>query len=132
MGEQNLILLVGDNEDFQNLYGMLAETVGFAVEPIYDGKEALQRLERGPIPTMLLLDSRLPHANGLEILQAARSKEQWSHVPIYLITADLRAAKNFNAFSPEGPHPDGVNEKGAESIRRLRELFAQYRESTKA
>ena len=130
MPQKNLIIIVEDNEDFQNLYGMVAETAGFEVEAIYDGEEALQRLEREPIPTILLLDSRLPHANGDEILLAARAHEKWSRVPIYLITADLRAAQRLKNFEPDAPHLDGVIEKGAESIRRLRELFEQFREKS--
>jgi DNA-binding response OmpR family regulator len=132
MAGKNLVLIVEDNEDFQNLYGMVAEAAGFAVEPIYDGEEALQRLEREPIPTMLLLDSRLPHANGDEILLAARAHEKWSRVPIYMITADLRGAQKLRTFVPDAPHADGVIEKGAESIHRLRELFEQYREKPPA
>jgi CheY-like chemotaxis protein len=128
MTSKNLVLIVEDNEDFQNLYGMLAETAGFAVEAIYDGGEALQRFEREPIPTLLLLDSRLPHASGDEILLAARAHEKWSRVPIYVITADLRGAQRLRTFAPDAPHADGVIEKGAESIRRLRELFEKYRE----
>jgi CheY-like chemotaxis protein len=128
MASKNLILIVEDNEDFQNLYGMLAEAAGFAVEAVYDGEEALQRLEREPIPTLLLLDSRLPHASGDEILLAARAHEKWSGVPIYVITADLRGAQRLRTFAPGAPHADGVIEKGAESIRMLRELFEKYRE----
>jgi len=123
---KNLIVIVEDNEDFQNLYGMVAESAGFEVEPVYDGREALERLEREPIPTILLLDTRLPHANGEEILLAARAHEKWAGVPIYIITADLRAAQRLKAFPPDAPHPDGVIEKGAESIHLLRELFAKY------
>ena len=130
MASKNLILIVEDNEDFQNLYGMLAEAAGFAVEAIYDGEEALQRLEREPIPTLLLLDSRLPHASGDEILLAARAHEKWFGVPIYVITADLRGAQRLRTFAPGAPHADGVIEKGAESIRRLRELFEQFREKS--
>ena len=128
MATKNLIVIVEDNEDFQNLYGMVAEKAGFTVEPIYDGEEALQRLQHEPIPTILLLDSRLPHANGDEILAAARAQEKWAHVPIYMITADLRGAQRLKTFAPDAPHADGVIEKGAESIHKLRELFEKYRE----
>ncbi len=128
MAGKNLIVIVEDNEDFQDLYGMIAEAAGFEVEPIYDGEEALQRLQREPIPTILLLDSRLPHASGDEILLAARAQEKWRHVPIYFITADLRAAQRLRTFKPDAPHADGVIEKGAEAIRMLRELFEQFGE----
>ena len=131
VAKKNLVLIVEDNEDFQNLYGMVADMAGYEVERIYDGKEALQRVEREPIPTIVLLDSRLPGLGGDEILQAARSKEKWSHVPIYMITADLRGAQRYRTFSPDIPHADGVIEKGADSIHKLRELFDEYRGKTK-
>ena len=128
MARKNLILIVEDNQDFQDLYGMIADMAGYEVERIYDGEEGLQRLERGPIPTFMLLDSHLPLVQGDDILLAARSKENWSRVPIYMITADIRGAQRLRALSPEAPHADGVIEKGAESIHALRELFEKYRE----
>ena len=126
MVKKFLVLIIEDNEDFQNLYGMVAEQAGFDVERIYDGREALERLERGPIPAIVLLDSRLPVAEGDEILKAARSKDKWLHVPIYILTADLRVSKKYKDFPPGAPQPDGVIEKGAESIHQLRKLFKQY------
>lgn len=129
MVNKNLVLIIEDNEDFQNLYGMVAEMAGFEVERIYDGGEALQRLEREPLPALVLLDTRLPIAQGDEILLAARSNEKWAHVLIYMITADLRGAQRLKNYLPNTPHADGVIEKGAESIHRLRELFAKLREN---
>jgi CheY-like chemotaxis protein len=127
MAHKNLVLIVEDNQDFQDLYGMVAERAGFEVERIYDGEEALQRLEREPIPSMLLLDTRLPRVGGPEILQAARSKGNWANVPIYLMTADLRAAQSLNTIPAEALQADGVLEKGADLIHKLRELFEKYR-----
>ena len=126
MVKKCLVLIIEDNEDFQNLYGMVAEQAGFDVERIFDGREALERLERDPIPTIVLLDSRLPVAEGDEILRAARLNEKWSHVPIYMLTADLRVSNKYRDFTPDAPRPDGVIEKGAESIHILRKLFKQY------
>jgi DNA-binding response OmpR family regulator len=124
----NLIIIVEDNEDFQDLYGMVAEKAGFEVEHIYDGGTALQRLEREPIPALMLLDSRLPVVQGDDLLRAARAKEKWAGVPIYMITADLRGAQKYKTSLPGEPRADGVVEKGAEAIHMLRQLFQQYRE----
>jgi CheY-like chemotaxis protein len=126
--KKSLVLIIEDNEDFQNLYGLVAEQAGFEAESIIDGAEALQRLEHGPLPTLILLDTHLPMVGGDEILQTARANKQWSAVPIYVLTADVRAAQAYRHFLPGAPHPDGVIEKGAESIHQLRELFAKYKE----
>jgi CheY-like chemotaxis protein len=133
MVKKCVVLIIEDNEDFQNLYGMVEEQSGFDVERALDGREALERLEKGePIPTIVLLDSRLPVADGDEILKAARANEMWSHVPIYMLTADLRVSKKYKDSLPDAPQPNGVIEKGAESIHQLRELFKQYEGKTDA
>jgi CheY-like chemotaxis protein len=128
MSGKNLLLIVDDNQDFQDLYGMVADLAGFNVEHILDGNDALKRLEREPIPSLVLLDSRLPGLGGTEVLRAARLNEKWEHVPIYMITADLRGAQNLKTLPSENPRVDGFIEKGASSIQRLRELFEKYRE----
>ncbi len=107
----------------------MATDAGFEVEHIYNGQEALQRLDQDPIPSLVLLDTRLPGADGDEIMLAARSKEKWAAVPIFMITADLSAAKRYRDFAPDVPHANGVIEKGTNSMSRLRELFEKYQEN---
>ncbi len=126
MPEKKLVLIIEDNEDFQDLYGMVAEKAGFAVERILDGGVALDRLESGSIPDLVLLDAHMPVAEGDEILAAIRSRQDWQRVPVYMLTADMRVAKKYSYFAPDTPQPDGVIEKGAESIQQLRDLFQQF------
>lgn len=130
MDKKCLVLIIEDNQDFQDLYGTTAEMAGYEVEHIYDGNDALERLEHEPIPTIILLDARLPSANGFEILQATRSKKGWSKVPIYILTADIRATQPFRTSIPQTVRADGIIEKGVEAISRLRELFARLRNET--
>ena len=127
MQEKRLVLIIEDNEDFQNLYGMVAEQAGFEVEGIFNGREAMERLERGPIPSLVLLDSILPGAEGDKILAVARSKDQWKSVPIYILTADTRVTRKYQEIAPGLPRPEGVIVKDAEAIRVLRELFNRYK-----
>ncbi len=127
MPEKKLVLIIEDNEDFQDLYGMVAEKAGFTAERILDGGVALDRLEAEPIPDLVLLDAHMPVAEGDEILAAIRAKEFWKQVPVYMLTADVRVAKKYSYFAPDSPQPDGVIEKGAESIQQLRELFEKYK-----
>jgi CheY-like chemotaxis protein len=127
MPNKQLVLIIEDNEDFQDLYGMVAEKAGFLVERILDGGVALDRLEQEPVPDLVLLDSILPVVQGEEILTAIRSKEAWEQVPVYMLTADMRIARKFSYDAPDSPQPDGVIEKGAESIQQLRELFQKIK-----
>ncbi len=127
MHPDNLVLLIEDNEDFQDLYGMLATAAGYIVESILDGQAALERLERPPIPSLVLLDSFLPSADGPTILAAARSRPEWQNVPIYMLTADFRVSSRYQNVGPGAPAPDGIIYKGHDSIPQLRALFARYK-----
>jgi CheY-like chemotaxis protein len=120
-----LVLIIEDNEDFQNLYGLVANQSGYEVEKIVDGQEALERLERGPLPTVVLLNTFLPNVGGDEILVAIRANKKWDDVPVFRLTADIRASQEIG-ISPDATKPDGIIEKGGESLRQLRELFARY------
>ena len=130
MALKNLVLIIDDNQDFQELFGIVARLAGFEVEAVYDGKEAIQRLECEPIPTLVLLDALLPLVAGAQVLQAARSNEKWARVPIYIVTADLRVIQSAASLAPNDALADGVIEKGAQAIQKLRELFEKYREKS--
>src|SRR5512142_2076021 len=99
MPKKKLVLIIEDNEDFQDLYGLVAEKAGFTVERILDGGVALDRLETSPIPDLVLLDAHMPVAEGDEILAAIRSEEGWQKVPVYMLTADMRVARKYSYFA---------------------------------
>jgi len=124
MPGNKLVLIVEDNNDFQHLYGIVAEGAGFTVERVYDGREALARLDRDPVPDIVFLDAFLPYLGGEEVLAAARKNPKWAEVPIYILTADVREAQRLRGFKPKSLLADGVIEKGGDSIAVLRVLLA--------
>jgi CheY-like chemotaxis protein len=129
MSRVPLALIVEDNEDFQDLYGIVAEGAGFTVERIYDGREALRRLDRDPVPDIVLLDSFLPYAGGEDVLVAARRNPRWADVPIYILTADVRVAERQGDFKHKALLATGVVEKGGDSIAILRVLLADLKKA---
>lgn len=75
-------------EDREQLAAVLAETLtreGFEVEVRLRGDEAIQRITEGPALLAVITDLRLPGADGLEVLQAARRRDP--QLPVFLITA---------------------------------------------
>jgi CheY-like chemotaxis protein len=127
MSGNQLVLIIEDNSDFQHLYGIVAEGAGFTVEQVYDGREALARLDRDPIPDIVFLDAFLPHVGGEDVLAAARKNPKWAKVPIYILTADVREAQRLRGIKPEALLANGVIEKGGDSIAVLRVLLADLR-----
>lgn len=75
-------------EDREQLAAMLAETLsreGYGVEVVYRGDEAVARIAHGPTLLAVITDLKLPGADGLEVLQAARRRDP--QLPVFLITA---------------------------------------------
>ncbi len=75
-------------EDRRSLAAMLAETLlreGFEVEVLHRGDEAVARVGREPPLLAVLTDLKLPGADGLEVLAAARRADPL--LPVFLITA---------------------------------------------
>jgi two-component system chemotaxis response regulator CheY len=96
------VLVVDDEPDVRELARAILEMAGFQViEEAADGNDALARfvdLAPPPVPTVVLLDNRMPGRSGLEVAQ-----EMLRHNPdqvIVLFSAHLdaeveEAAKNI-------------------------------------
>ena len=74
------VLVVDDEEDVRLLVRVVLEAAGLQViEDAVDGPSALRTVERldpPPVPTVIVLDNRMPGLSGLEVAQRLRE-----HVP---------------------------------------------------
>ena len=66
------------------LYGL-----GFEVSDVEDGREALDTLEDGEIPDLLITDSNMPRMNGLQLVREIRDRadRDLAFMPIIMLTA---------------------------------------------
>ena len=78
------VLLVEDKEGLRNVLRRTLEDEGYSVEECADGGEAVKRLSRRGY-LLVLTDLKLPGADGLQILKAARQAE--SAMPVIVMTA---------------------------------------------
>jgi two-component system, response regulator len=91
------ILLVEDNPDDEalTLHALETHKIGNQVEVARNGVEALDYLFRtGPhegteacLPTVVLLDLKLPKIDGLEVLRRIRADERTHLLPVVLLTS---------------------------------------------
>ena len=84
MGEK--ILIVEDNELNLKLFCDLLRAHGFEVEPVRDGREALERA-RAFAPDIIIMDIQMPHVSGLELIEQIKAEEALAPVPILAVTA---------------------------------------------
>src|SRR3977135_1353799 len=72
MSEATNILLVDDEPGMLRYIRTLLEVDDYKVETASTGEEALQRVEKGMVPDLVLLDVLMPGIDGLETLERLR------------------------------------------------------------
>jgi CheY-like chemotaxis protein len=82
-----LLLVVDDERDVCLGLGALLRARGYEVELAYDGRQVLERLEREPVPDLLLLDFAMPEFDGEQVLHRVRANPRLARLPILLATA---------------------------------------------
>ena len=53
-----------------------------------DGRDALNRLEFGLKPDVILLDLMMPVLNGFDVLQVLQSRPDWKKIPVVVVSAN--------------------------------------------
>ena len=81
------ILLIEDDTDVRDALADALRDAGLAVDVAVDGLAGLERLRVDPVPSLILLDLRLPRLGGEEFLRAMRNDEAYEHVPVITMTA---------------------------------------------
>jgi DNA-binding response OmpR family regulator len=93
------LLIVEDDVHMAYLLGYLAEKERFAVEHIADGREAVQRIDRGDAVDLVLLDVMLPYIDGFELLARLRAHAAWQQTPVIILTSRTREHDAVRALS---------------------------------
>ncbi len=86
MAQPPLILIVDDNLDAREMYGMYLEHEGFRWAEAIDGHEALlqTKVEK---PALILMDATMPRMDGWEAVRLLKADETTRHIPLIMLTA---------------------------------------------
>ena len=102
------ILLVEDNPDDieLTLRALKANNVTNEVRIVRDGAEALgcllpasRQADAEPLPTLVLLDLRLPKVDGLEVLRRMRGDLRTRLVPVVILTSSKEEQDVVKGYS---------------------------------
>lgn len=85
--DRPLVLLADDSMSVRRLAQHLLQTQGYRVATAADGLEALQLLEEGHIPTLLIADVEMPDMDGMELLRRVRADARFKQLPVVMLTA---------------------------------------------
>jgi len=85
--ERRHILVAEDERHIGRIIQMKLEQGPFEVTLAFDGKEALEALERDPAIRLVLLDLMMPQLSGLDVLAQMRQDARWREIPCVILTA---------------------------------------------
>ena len=80
------VLIVEDNELNLKLFTDLLRAHGFVVEPVRDGREALEKA-RAFKPGLIVMDIQLPHVSGLDLIEQIKADPVLKVIPVLAVTA---------------------------------------------
>lgn len=81
------ILTVDDSLSIRQMVRYTLQQAGFNVVEAQDGKEALTRLEGGPVD-LVVTDLNMPVMDGLELIRAVRALPKFKFVPVLMLTTE--------------------------------------------
>jgi CheY-like chemotaxis protein len=98
------ILLVEDDDDLRELYGYMLLAAGYKVSAVRNGLEAFAEIQVNR-PDVVVTDIAMPVLNGLDLIVAVRSNDEFADLPVVAITSlgedireQARAAGATNAI----------------------------------
>jgi len=84
------VLIVDDSLSVRNSLSQLMKDGGYRTVTARDGLEAVNLLE-SEVPDIVLTDLEMPRMNGLDLTSFIRKSEQWSPLPVVMITSRTMA-----------------------------------------
>jgi two-component system cell cycle response regulator DivK len=80
------ILVVEDNDLNRKLFCDVLQASGFAVEPVADGAEAIERA-KAFFPNLVIMDIQLQDISGLDLIAGLKRDAALRDIPVLAVTA---------------------------------------------
>ncbi len=81
------VLLVDDSKFFLNLLAPIVRAEGYRVTAAIDGKDALERLERGETFDVIVSDIEMTTIDGLALARSVRANPRWRDTTLIALTS---------------------------------------------
>jgi len=92
MSEDQRILIVDDREQNRYVLSRILGQAGYGCIELSTGAEALA--EAGSVPSLIILDVRLPDMSGYEVTRRIKQDPHTAHVPILQISASMDSSES--------------------------------------
>ena len=86
----HVVLVVEDDVDCLDALVDVLSYDGYRVQTACHGLDAIQKLEVGPRPDVILVDLMMPVMNGWQFLERLRADDRFRTIPVIVLSADGR------------------------------------------
>ncbi|MEE8597298.1 MAG: response regulator [bacterium] len=96
------IMIIEDENDFQEIYTRILKSRGYNLINAYDGDEAMQMLDDGNIPDLIILDMSMGMVMGDTFFLHLKSFQKFSDIPVIIVSAiPQKQYSNLKKVDPE-------------------------------
>lgn len=85
-GERHSVFVIEDDGDLLKLVGEVLSKAGFLTKFARNRTEINTEFNKTPLPDIVLLDVRLPDADGFQILEKIRGNPKIKNLPVVMMT----------------------------------------------
>ncbi|GAB4091554.1 response regulator [Flaviaesturariibacter terrae] len=118
MSERNYCLLIDNDEDDREVFGMAlaAANLDIALEAFGSGQRALEWIQAASsLPRFIFIDMNMPQMDGPQCLDALRRLPELDSVPVYIYSTaadprmiDSLKSRGISGFLEKPPNFDGL------------------------
>ncbi len=92
-------LVVDDSRAMRAILTRLLGGLGFDVAQAADGAEALEVLDAGTRPDVILVDWNMPVMDGLTFIKAVRAEPEYRDISLMMVTTESEQAQIVRALA---------------------------------
>ena len=91
------ILLVDDSETILLSMGSVLARAGYKPEKRISGEAAVEYLDNGGRPALIITDLNMPGMNGIELIKEVRKLPTYKFMPILFLTTESQQSRKLEA-----------------------------------
>lgn len=87
------VLVVDDSVSMRQMVSFTLKGAGFEVVEAGDGKEAVDKLNGGAKPNLVITDLNMPNMDGISLIKAIRGMAAFKFTPVLMLTTESSGDK---------------------------------------
>jgi two-component system, chemotaxis family, chemotaxis protein CheY len=86
------VWIVDDDQEMSHAMSMMLKLLDFQTTCFLNARNAVQSLQAGKRPDMMVLDINMPEFSGLDLLEFLRRSPEWENLPIIMLSSEAADA----------------------------------------